>query len=457
VVNPNIPDPLEPVLLKALTKEPSDRFASMADFLAAWKKALAQCRQAQPAGQAVTVLPEATGSAPEKAAKPVTMPPQTKQQGMSPWVWVAGGAGLLILLCGVLAGGAMTIRMLRNRPRVTTTQYVLAAAPRPSETSAAPEAAMGESDLTAEAVKNMPPTWTLAPLPTQTAPSTKTPAPTDAPQPTGLPTQIADGKGMPMVLVPAGAFQMGSNLAEMMQYCPQWNHGGECVESRYMGEAGMHTVVLDAFYIDLYEVTNEAYARCVQAGECKPPVDISVGKEENYYTNPGFSQYPVVHVTWDMARNYCGWRGGRLPTEAEWEKAARGTDQRIFPWGNDFSGLKANLCDAGCPGQRVNQDITDGYLNTSPVGAYPEGKSFYGAYDMAGNVWEWVLDWYDPGYYASQMQGATNPTGAKVGKDRVLRGGSWVSNIFNLRTALRYAFNPEQQAEFIGFRCVMEP
>lgn len=446
LVNPDIPDTLEPVLLKALTKDPGDRFASMDEFLKAWKRALAQGMPRE--------------AAQPEVIQPAKIQPQAKKKAF-PWIWVLGGAGLLIILCMMLAGGTAVLRMARNRAQATTTQYVLAVAPRPMNTSAAaePEADIGEIASPAEttAEESLPPTWTPPPSTTDTPKYTATALPTDTPRPTTLPEQIEDVKRIPMMLVPAGPFKMGSDLEEIMQYCPQWNHGGECIPSKYSGEAGLHTVTLDAFYVDLYEVTNEAYTQCVQAGECKPPMDIGVGKEENYYINPDFSRYPVVHVTWDMARKYCAWRGGRLPTEAEWEKAARGTDQRIFPWGNDFVGLKANLCDAGCPGQRVNQDITDGYLNTSPVGAYPEAKSFYGAFDMAGNVWEWVLDWYDPTFYSTQMQDSTNPTGAKIGKDRVLRGGSWVSNIFNLRTALRYAYNPDQQAEFIGFRCVMEP
>jgi eukaryotic-like serine/threonine-protein kinase len=473
MVNPDIPDALEPVLLKALTKDPDDRFASMDEFLNAWKRAVAKCmpREAAqpemiPAVEKIGVAQRPVGPGvaehkpPEKLIQPAIVTPQVKKMAF-PWIWVLGGAGLLIILCVMLAGGTAVLRMARNRPQATTTQYVLAAAPRPSDSSAAaaPVASIGEitSPTETTVVESLLPTWTPPPLPTGTPQSTATLLPTDTPRPTELPDQTKDAKGIPMVLVPAGPFTMGSDLEEMMQYCPQWNQGGECTASKYSGEAGVHTVALDAFYVDLYEVTNEAYTQCVQAGECKPPTEIGMGKEENYYVNPNFSRYPVVHVTWDMARKYCAWRGGRLPTEAEWEKAARGTDQRIFPWGNDFVGLKANLCDAGCPGQRVNQDITDGYLNTAPTGAYPEGKSFYGAFDMAGNVWEWVLDWYDPTFYSTQMQDSTNPTGAKIGKDRVLRGGSWISNIFNLRTALRYAYNPEQQADFIGFRCVIEP
>jgi eukaryotic-like serine/threonine-protein kinase len=471
VVNPDIPDPLEPVLLKALTKDPVDRFASMGDFLKTWKRAVAQCLpreasqlEAIPASEKTGAAQKLTGSGtavlrtPENVIQPAKIPAQLSQKTF-PWVWALGGVGLLVIFCVMLAGGTTVLRLLRNRTRATSTQYILAAAPRPSETSAAPEALMGEIASPTETigVESLPPSRTPRPIPTETPQSTPTPLFSDTPQPTSPPEQIEDAKGISMVLVPAGSFKMGSDINEIMQYCPQWNQGGECTASRYSGEAGVHTVTLDAFYIDQYEVTNEAYTQCILAGECNPPADISMGKEENYFVNPDFSRYPVVHVTWDMARKYCTWRGGRLPTEAEWEKAARGTDGRIFPWGDDFIGLKANLCDAGCPGQRVNQDISDGYLNTSPVGAFPDGKSFYGAFDMAGNVWEWVIDWYDPSYYSTQMQGVTNPTGARTGKDRVLRGGSWISNIFNLRTALRYAYNPEQQAEFIGFRCVQEP
>jgi len=260
-----------------------------------------------------------------------------------------------------------------------------------------------------------------------------------------------------MVLVQEGSFQMGSDLDEIMSFCPGWNQGKVCKNETYSDEAGVHTVFLDAYYIDQYEVTNQYYELCVQANACKAPADISLGTQDFYYGNPKFYLYPVVHVTWYDAQKYCNWRGGRLPTEAEWEKAARGEDQRFFPWGSNFMGVKANLCDMNCTGETSNQSLDDGYPYTSPVGRFAEGKSPYGALDMAGNVWEWVGDWYDKAYYSTLPENARNPTGPASGPGRVLRGGSWISNIFNLRATLRLNYKPDYQASQIGFRCVRHP
>lgn len=480
LVNPDIPDPLEPVLLKALTKDPADRFASMNDFLAAWKKAVAECTPTQqmqqeavlaakkaeslkrpsypgiPAGTRAPVSAGAVGKPlGEKAAQGEKAAPQPKKSGAVPWAWIFGGAGLMIILCGVLAGGAVLLRVMRNRSLPARTQYVLAAAPRPSDTGEAPTmaASLGESLLPSEtpAVQSLPPTQTLAPLPTDI------PAPSQTPQPTERQTHIVDAKGLLMVLVPAGAFPMGSHLDEIMAFCPGRNQGKQCNSDNYSDEAGVHTVMLDEFYIDQYEVTNQAYAACVRANGCDSPRDNSLGTQDFYYGNPKFDNYPVVHVSWNDAQKYCNWRGGRLPTEVEWEKAAKGTQQRFFPWGNDFRGNVANLCDVNCTGDTSNNSVNDGYPYTSPVGSFEKGKSPYGAYDMAGNVWEWVQDWYDKAYYSTQPENALNPTGPASGEGRVLRGGSWISNIFNVRTTLRLNYKPDFQAAQIGFRCVREP
>lgn len=234
-----------------------------------------------------------------------------------------------------------------------------------------------------------------------------------------------------IVEVPAGDFLMGSTNA---------NVSGD------RDEKPQHKVYLDAFLMDRTEVTNAMYAKCVAAGACKAPSNISSSTRSKYYDDTQYANYPVIYVSWDAAQAYCKWAGGRLPTEAEWEKAARGPstgsgDGRTFPWGNERP-------DA----QRSNFDGNVG--DTTPVGAYPAGASPYGALDMAGNVWEWVADWYQ--YYASAS--ARNPQGPSSGQYRVLRGGSWDDDWGFVRAANREWWSgPNDGVFYIGFRCARSP
>ena len=172
-------------------------------------------------------------------------------------------------------------------------------------------------------------------------------------------------------------------------------------------EKPVHIVYLDAYWIDKTEVTNAEYAKCESARVCKPPISYESLTRFSYYGTEQYANYPVVYVTWTQAKTFCLWSGARLPTEAEWEKAARGTDGRIYPWGNYYT-TSALL--------NYNSNVGD----TTAVGKYPSGASIYGALDMSGNVWEWVADWYDASYYASSS--STNPTGPASGGTRVLRG-----------------------------------
>ena len=223
-----------------------------------------------------------------------------------------------------------------------------------------------------------------------------------------------------MRFVPAGSFTMGSLIGDA-------------------SEQPVHTVNLSAFYIDKYEVTNARYKACVDEAVCQPPTGPSSSKHTSYYSNPEFNDFPVIYVNWNMAQAYCAWRGARLPTEAEWEKAARGVDGRTYPWGEGISCSQANYKSCG--------------NDTSQVGSLENGKSSFGVYDMACNVWEWVSDWYLKNYYTVVGNNASNPPGPASGDGHVLRGGSWSNTEKSVRTTIRNNSDPAKTYNFVGFRC----
>jgi formylglycine-generating enzyme required for sulfatase activity len=235
-----------------------------------------------------------------------------------------------------------------------------------------------------------------------------------------------------MILIPAGKFQMGCD--------PQHNGGYSCESD----ELPMHSVYLDDYYIDKYEVTNSQYALCVASGTCKHPAPYIIASRLDYYEDPTYAEYPVF-VTWCQAYDYCQWAGKRLPTEAEWEKAARGwSDRRAFPWGDQSPDRTlANF---------HYSDATDMH-DTTQVGSYPSGASPYGVMDMAGNVWEWVssMEWLYP---YCEDDGRED---LDLNCWRVMRGGSWASNPFNLRSACRVRNNPTRWNFNSGVRCVYSP
>jgi len=184
-----------------------------------------------------------------------------------------------------------------------------------------------------------------------------------------------------------------------------------------------HRVYLNTFTIDRFEVSNAQYGTCVASGACPAPERTSSETRQDYFGNNAFASYPVIGVTYADAVAFCKWRKARLPTEAEWEKAARGTDQRMYPWGQQFDPSRLNYCDRNCnlPWRDAQHD--DGYADTSPVDAFPGGASPYGVLNMAGNVWEWVADWYGASYYAHSP--ARNPQGPASGTQRITRGGGF--------------------------------
>lgn len=298
----------------------------------------------------------------------------------------------------------------------------------------------------APAVTTAPPSQpSPAPVPPATA-ALITPPPAAAVTPTDVPTETASTQrvspvdGMPQVYAPAGTVRMG----------------GLDIHADDRDELPAHTVSLDAFWIDKLEVTNAMYMLCVQAESCAPPEDWAFDSRPSYFNNELFKDYPVVHVTWEQANTYCAWINRRLPTEAEWERAARGDDFRNFPWGDE-------------PPSETYANFNRLVGHTSPVGSYSAGASPFGALDMAGNVWEWVADLYGIEYY--KISPEHNPTGPEtnITNLRVIRGGSFQDEWVNLRVSKRgAALSPNPNASYddpdragehsskIGFRCAAD-
>ena len=253
------------------------------------------------------------------------------------------------------------------------------------------------------------------------------------------------------VYVPAGEFIMGSDDKDAKKSLA----GG-----RAFPEIPVSTIYLDGYWIDKYEVTTGQYALCVAAGDCQAPHLFTSGYGSSYrpkyYGNPEYSNYPVIWVNWSMALAYCEWAGRKLPTEAEWEKAARGTDARIYPWGNDpLDSTRANFCDIDCPLPQANGGFNDGYPNTAPVGSFPAGASPYGVMDMAGNVWEWTSTLVRP-YPYTTADGREDPKESpNVDGERVWRGGSWTNGYWWMRASLRYRSKSWYWNYNLGFRCAV--
>jgi formylglycine-generating enzyme required for sulfatase activity len=243
-----------------------------------------------------------------------------------------------------------------------------------------------------------------------------------------------DGEGSHppgMILIPAGEFTMGSTEESI-----HWAAKKFFSESLdyYLEETPDRNVELSAYYIDQYEITVAEYKKYIEQAGAETPKFLDNDK----YNQP---KQPIVGVTWQNAVDYCQWAGKkRLPTEAEWEKAARGTVPRNYPWGDAPDPLKANV-----------RGKKDQYRYTAPVGKFPEGKSPYGVMDMSGNVWEWTQDWFLP-YPGNQFKNGMYGETLKV-----IRGGSWFSNMDLARTMVRGKSLPNQRLNYIGFRCVRNP
>lgn len=404
----DLPEEVESLLVKALAKEPTDRYSDMQAMIRAMEGLLTAESTTQPLKPSIPRQEPAPGRPRESGqdeggratlsveglvdARGIDDPPSEHSQEVNskppPGFLRKGvfiGAGVAAILLFIFAGLPFVQRMTASPPTLTPA----------------------------------PPTGTSSPVATST--NTQTPHPTATLQP----TDVIDAKGIQMAFVSSGVFIMGNN---------------------FDANEPFQKVYLDNFYIDKYEVTNGLYTACVEAGVCEPPQRNLSHSRSDYFTNPIYKDYPVVNVDWDMARTYCEWRGARLPTEAEWEKAARGPDGLKFPWGDaPDSGCKRSR---SCGGVSYPNPDTD---DTVRAGQYETGRSVYGIYDLIGNVEEWVADWFSETYY--QEMPDENPPGPETGNVRVLRGGHWAKG----ETAYWRNFSKPTSANvFIGFRCAMD-
>jgi len=229
-------------------------------------------------------------------------------------------------------------------------------------------------------------------------------------------THTSEIDGMVQVFIPQGYFTMGSAIDD-----PRAD----------ADEKPSHKIFLDSFWIDRTEITNGMYLFCIKAENCTPPA------RSIYYTKPEYANHPVIGISWVQAQEYCKWAERRLPTEAEWEKAARGTDSRIYPWGDTLPETELSNF-----GHQFNETV--------PVGMYPKGASPYGVLDMAGNAWEWVADGYQSDFYSRAPE--ENPISDSPVNRRVLRGGNWDSNADGIRVTNRFWAFPGRN-DIDGFRC----
>jgi len=413
---PDLPDVVEKVLFKALAKKPEDRFTDMGEF--------ARFLEKMAFSDTETGLDRPDGMAEDEPTESATVDAvllsgeEIPRRGISSGLLI--GLSVLVLvvvliivlaLTGVFGGGSVEeTEALVEDLSATGVAVGLADGTDPAPT----EIPLLSSTL----IHTLPPTFT------QTPPLDNTPT-------AGLnivSTMISSEDGMVLVYVPEGEFEMGSEDGE--------DH-----------ESPIHTVFLDAFWIDQTEVTNIQYAMCVDTGACEEPYQTHSVTRLRYYGNTEYNDYPVIAVNWSRAAAYCAWAGRRLPTEAEWEKAARGTDQRLYAWGDSIDCSLANYWgkDGGCIGDTVQ------------VGAYPDGASPYGALDIIGNVWEWVADRYDENYYSNSP--SENPQGPSSGNLHVMRGGSYILNWVYVRSTVRFGESPSR-SQFdheYGFRCAATP
>ena len=395
---PNLPKNIESVLLKVLAREPKDRYPDMRTF-AYELQSLVEGRdpiastirteklREQMTGKVKKHETEEVRRRVEQIKKEQAGPPPVKKKTKIPvWMGVIG-AFVFLLLCG----GCWLIYSNLGSLAVKSPNDLEQPSPVASSTETSPVTPVTPTEVQV--------------LSTATS---------------SIPVEIRDSKNVLMRIIPDGEFTMGSDDGDS--------------ESR-----PENLVSVSTFYIDKYEVTNELYAACVFAGKCRRPLQEGSNTRGSYYSEPEFANYPVLFVDWKMANSYCEWRDARLPTEAEWEKAARGTDGRAYPWGSEFDCSLANH--SGCIG------------DTAAVNQYDKGQSIYGVYGMSGNVWEWTSTLYRL-YPYSATDGREDPDTAG---NRVIRGGSWhfFGGNGSIYAYTRFKVDASYSGLYVGFRCAL--
>jgi serine/threonine-protein kinase len=393
------------------------------------------------------------GDEPSKRSGPVAPggpidPGRPVKPGRFPWHWAGSALGLVVLIAVIfwawssLGGRAETTTPAATAQAGLTTE----ATPPPATLQAATTAPTAEPTAAATPEPTVAPTAQPSPTPTVTA----------------EPPQLGDVRAAPRggvvaeeVFVPAGSFVMGSDAGAA-------------------NEQPSHDVTLDAFWLDRTEVTNAQFAAFVADTGYVTAAERAGGGNTATASGPTFTagadwrhplgpdssldgrdEHPVVLVTWHDAAAFCAWAGGRLPSEAEWEYAARGAAGLVYPWGNEFDGPRLNTCDHSCPLPQADTSFDDSFNFTAPAGSFRDGASWVGILDMSGNAWEWVNDWYAADAYATSP--AENPTGPPTGDARVLRGGAWSAGRDNARASFRSFAPPEGRGNSVGFRCAQRP
>jgi formylglycine-generating enzyme required for sulfatase activity len=404
--------------------------------------------------------------------------------GLPRWAWIAGAVLLVaVVIIGLLAVQAnneaasltataeegtrvaivvandtvTAIAAFTDTPTVTLTPSDTAT-PRPSATLTRTPTATHTATHTPSA------TATATSPPSDTPTATTSPTITPTPPPTVIPVGVRNARAwpnpvirrledlidlprdvpaevaaMPMAYVPAGCFEMGAD------------------RSPHDNEAPAHEVCLSAYWIGLYEVTNAEYAACVEAAACGPSA-----YDSRYATAPAYARFPV-YASWFRATEFTDWLTVSLPSEAQWEYAARGPQGFTYPWQNVFDGDRLNFCDVKCTESYADQNTDDGWSYTAPVGTFERGESWVGAQDMAGNLWEWTADLYSEFYYADlAAQGTVTDPPGPVERDPsdnrdyyVVKGGSWQNSDESTRSARRRGFLPETVSSLYGFRIAL--